>query len=760
MVRGGGREALILADVQGVRASLSEQGAHRVGKDYEVEPVSVSSGVFHPKISVLYSPEECHLLVGSGNLTFGGWGGNCEVLEHLHPSFAADAIEDAASFFELTSVTERIRYGAAEECSAIATELRKSIQGKPRNGNIRLFHTLDMSITEQISQTVGELGGAVRIVGAAPFWDDGAAIDRLCEAIKLDHVFVHAHPYGCVEGFAGSNWPTGCRNKVNAIQLELMDTQGTRRLHAKVFEIICKRGRVLLSGSANGTAAGLGRNRNVEACVVRIQREPAVGWRFRAAEPPELHAALDDQSDSDEEALGVLRAVLEADEVAGEVLVPKMNGPVSVFHVTTVGPELLAETSLSTDGAFRISAPALEEQSWLGGRLVIRVRDKNGRQAEGFASVASFADITRRAGAIGRRLFAVLAGTETPEDVAAIMSWFYDDPQRLGEAVPRLISGGSNDSNVSDDETAVVAVSELSIGNTAILPARRPHEISADRNWSRFMNHVFMAFREKRGPFATTNTADKGEEEGGEDVEAEPDSSADDPAIERSLSVFDQLFDLLLSSEGTSRNAMVAFDLTQYVCERLRPEVRRVKAWLERLINALLRASVPAERRDDVAAAILLLSAMGQEQSGYRWARNCLLRMNIDFSGNIPSTKGVQGFQSILSQNVALDELWTRLQAIRTYPEQVRAYLNALKNYKPATGYGDLAKEAREEWPTLEDAFTSESSRKRILELAHWRESCPHCHISLPTSEVFKLQSFCIATAKNCCRRIIIWTGD
>jgi hypothetical protein len=94
LVRGGGREALILADVQGVRAALSEQGAHRVGKDYEVESVSVSAGVFHPKISVLYSTEECHLLVGAGNLTFGGWGGNCEVLEHRHPSFAADAIED------------------------------------------------------------------------------------------------------------------------------------------------------------------------------------------------------------------------------------------------------------------------------------------------------------------------------------------------------------------------------------------------------------------------------------------------------------------------------------------------------------------------------------------------------------------------------------------------------------------------------------------------------------------------------------------
>jgi hypothetical protein len=33
-------QALILADVPGVRASLSEQGAKRVGKDCNVEPVA------------------------------------------------------------------------------------------------------------------------------------------------------------------------------------------------------------------------------------------------------------------------------------------------------------------------------------------------------------------------------------------------------------------------------------------------------------------------------------------------------------------------------------------------------------------------------------------------------------------------------------------------------------------------------------------------------------------------------------------------
>jgi hypothetical protein len=49
----------ILADLQGVRASLSEQGAQRVGKDYNVEPVAVSSGrAFHPKISVFSDQDE------------------------------------------------------------------------------------------------------------------------------------------------------------------------------------------------------------------------------------------------------------------------------------------------------------------------------------------------------------------------------------------------------------------------------------------------------------------------------------------------------------------------------------------------------------------------------------------------------------------------------------------------------------------------------------------------------------------------------
>jgi hypothetical protein len=231
-------------------------------------------------------------------------------------------------------------------------------------------------------------------------------------------------------------------------------------------------------------------------------------------------------------------------------------------------------------------------------------------------------------------------------------------------------------------------------------------------------------------------------------------------AIEKSLYAFNRLFNLLLSNEGNVKNAMIAFDLTNYVSGRLRPEVIQVKEWLYTLTRVILKAGVPPERRDDVAAAILLLAGVSLQPNSYRWARDCLLRMNIDFSNDPPAIDSVSGFHASLPQGATPGELYSKLQQIRTYPEQVCAYLLALKNGSPSNEYSELAKEAFEEWPILENAFSSVISRQRILELDHWRVSCPRCHISLPTSEVHKLQTFCVATAKNCCRKVIVWRGN
>lgn len=144
---------------------------------------------------------------GSGNLSFGGWGGNLEVLEHLHPAFAADAVLDAADFFDRLGQAAHIRHGAADRCLLVAEQLRRAAQGHPRDGGIRLYHSLDGAIADKLAVAADDLGGAQRLVVASPFWDTGAAIDHLCAALRLDHVYVHAHPGGTVRGNAGSNWP-------------------------------------------------------------------------------------------------------------------------------------------------------------------------------------------------------------------------------------------------------------------------------------------------------------------------------------------------------------------------------------------------------------------------------------------------------------------------------------------------------------------------------------------------------------------------
>ena len=757
---GGGSQAVILADVDGVRGSISEQGAHRVGKEYEVEPVAVTNGVFHPKVSVFTSADECHVLVGSGNLTFGGWGGNCEVLEHLHTGFAIDAIADTADFFERICENTRVRHGAAAHCATIATDLRRSVQGRARKGDIRLIHNLDRSITEQVAAAAADLGGARRLFAAAPFWDSGGgAIDRLCDALSLQEVFVHSHIRGCVTGSAGNNWPRGAKRSVHPVRVGVLDTgdEVARLLHAKAFELLCNRGRLLISGSANGTAAALDASHNVEACVVRIQRERNIGWSYVKAEPPDPPVDLPVESEGEDTQVGVLRAIVDADEVTGQVLTPKMRGTVSVYHLGNTGPVLLATTQLKPNGSFTITAPDLEPWAMRGGRLVIRVRDCKGRSAEGFGSVASFADITRRAGLVGRRLFALIAGNETPADVAAILSWFHENPRRLAPSDPNDIRGGG-EGEKGDDSDRLVTIAALGADFAADFGATKTQSTTAHRNWLRFAEQVLRAFREPRGPLDDKGTIRAvGDDDGPREHSADP--KGEDPAIARSLNFFAKLFDLLTRDGAPARNLLTAFDLTQYVCDRLRPEPAQAKGWLEHVLRVLVNSTVPQERRDDIAAAILVALGVAPHVDRCRWARGCLLRLGVDFANEPPTVDGVRGYLAVLPQQATFKQMWARLVALRTFPEQVASYRQALEDGTPSDGYPDLPNEAQKEWPLLKDAVTSPRARRKIVFTSGSHEVCPRCYIKLPSGEIHKLQSIGIAMAKNCCRRVVIWQG-
>lgn len=441
LVRGGGGNTTIFADPMGVRAGLSERGARRAGREYDVEPIACLTGAFHPKLGIYVSDTDCHLTVGSGNLTFGGWGVNLECWEHLHPSFAADAFDDVADMLELLTADDRVRTGAGDALAALAADMRVRVLGAPRHGDVRVLHSVGQSIGHDIADLADGLGGATAVTVASPFFDrDAAGLARLCAELGVDEVHLHVHPGEPVPGLPGTNWPTGSQLAVRPVQVKAPWVDDQRRLHAKAFEVTCRRGRLLVSGSANATRAGL-YNGNIEASVVRIQRGAVVGWSRIACDPPPRDLRSAEEGEADTEAgVGVLRAILDGDVLRGTVLLPRIAGEAGLLCVSTAGEVDLGTVTVDPHGCFEAPAPGMEAQGWHGDRLTLRL-EQGERVAEGFVSLSVAADIVRRAGVAAPRLLAMLAGTDTPEDVAAVLAWLHEDPARLGRP-PEAAGGG------------------------------------------------------------------------------------------------------------------------------------------------------------------------------------------------------------------------------------------------------------------------------------------------------------------------------
>ena len=146
---------------------------------------------------------------------------------------------------------------------------------------MRVIHNMSESVSQQVAIMASDLGGATRLVAASPFGMTGKAIDALCSSLGLSEVFVHSHEAGTVRGNAGANWPVNPKTRLHPVRMAMLVEENSRPLHAKMFEVVCKQGRLVVSGSANATSAAMDSNHNIEACVVRVHRTATPSWIFR-----------------------------------------------------------------------------------------------------------------------------------------------------------------------------------------------------------------------------------------------------------------------------------------------------------------------------------------------------------------------------------------------------------------------------------------------------------------------------------------------
>lgn len=727
LVRGGGRNALILADPEGIRAALSEQGARRAGRDYELEPVASTTGVFHPKLTLLFGEGDAHMLISSGNLTFGGWGMNFETVDHLHPSFAADTFDDAADLFDSLAIADTIRTGVADQFEPIAAQLRLSARDAPRNGSHRLLHSVGGSIAERLAQFADDLGGATRITIVSPYFDKtGSAISRLSALLNCEDVRLHVHPEpkGAVRGSMGTNWPTALSARAVCVNTPFDD--GSRALHAKCIEILCKRGRLLVSGSANATNAALFVG-NVEASLVRIQRNVTVGWKAKAATEPAAYPLPDtEDADDAESRKGILRAILEGDRVVGEVIVPRLHGAASLSVATTAGYIDLGKIDIDSAGRFEAAAPDLEMQSWNGGRMVLRI-EQNDHVAEGFVSIAAAAKIIQKAGAMAPRLLAMLSGTETPEDVAAILTWFKEDPARIVSAMPRGGQGGGK----AEREPIWVSIEELRAAGE--FHASGPASSGANEPaWQRALSLVRSAFTEPRGPWKSgTGEDDQAEDE--EDAEGEDERlkrlQREDNAKHRAMNALDDLLEEMLAERHGGIHAASAFALAHYLADRIRPAPSVVHGWLAHILGAFAHNELLMDA-PVATAGILLRASDGLDRAAER-ARTFLLRVKIDPMGFEPDDQAIPGFVEILSPSWDGEQFMGSVRAARTPGEEVRTYLEAAENGEPLPSL--LTLQNSPYWQQLAAAFANSEAQSRFRILDKAQKSCPKCNLVLPT---------------------------
>lgn len=744
LLRGGGRNALILADPEGIRAGLSEEGARRVGRDYEIEPVACAGhGVFHAKIGTLFADDDAHLLVGSGNLTFAGWGGNLELVEHLHPSFAADAFDDAAGFFEQLAGSDHVVTMGGPACEAIAAALRRSAQGQARSGAIHLLHSLDGAIAEQLALHAEDLGGVTRMTAVSPYYDlRGEGLDALAALLGIDRGDLHAHPAGTVHGQGSNAWPFDGGPRWNAVNAAEAFGDDDRPLHAKSLELVCRKGRLVLSGSANMTHAGLF-GRNVEASVLRIQRGAKAYWvTAKGIAPSRLTAGEPDDTDAALPSLGILSASLEGETIRGRVLAPRLTGTAEAFLRTPRSSHALGTVRIGADGTFELAAHGIELESWENGRLILAL-ERGEKRWEGFVSIAAALELIRRTGSIAPRLMAMLAGTETPGDVAAILAWFREDPDRM-PASPTMGGGRSGEAGAAEGMVTLADLTAAGFGGRPGGSAEGGETLSV---WRHAMALIRAAFTQSRGPWGGGGETDDDDDE--DDKEREKRARSEEAANHRSLQIFDELLTTMLAPAAEGRNALMALSLSHFLADRIRPPRGKVQLWLDKVLPQI--ATFDGPEGDLAIASALLHHAAGRRDENAIRARRYFLRRGIDPALLSVTPESIPAFMALLGAGIDLGHFLGEVLIARTMGEQIGAYLAAAENRGPPSGYDSLI--SSHHWPQLDRALRAPSSFAKLIVLERFHPSCPRCNMRLPLAAGEDLR---LRGVTSCCGRVLL----
>lgn len=735
LLRQGVSDITILTDPLGYRMALKERGAVRIGREYAVHPVAVRGGCFHPKLMVLEADDATHATVGSGNLTFGGWSANLECLDHVHANGMALAMGDLGRFFTVLGAAQTCEHDARALCEALGARLSERASAGRDEGSVRILSTMEAPIAEQLISAAKALGGARGLSIASPYWD-ATAIDELANALGVAQVEAHV-PRTRVPAPKGMDWP---RRSAIVRPVELTNLVGQdeakRGLHAKIIEIECADGRLILSGSANATSAGLlyggAGVRNVEVCTLRVDRRPGHRWKFTAVKPPpEQAVSLEDDDDGAAET-GILVATHVNGGIHGRILTGWRPEQAAVTMELNRRPIDLGTVAIK-DGNFSIPMEKLDQQAELSLEGRIQLRLASGEDvAEGFVIAPDFGSIKSRADKALPSMLAVMRGMQTPEHVLALMEFVRTNPEILN-VEPIIASRGTASQQERPDplvDAARVGTGQRGVGED---PGANGDSGSGDagkeeRAWRQFVARFLRSM-------ATATPAAEDDEDEADRSERARRKRAADAADKLSLRL-PELFQKLAARVDNDVKLMNVARIIRFICVTI--EYPATESLLWRILRLAEDIELGGDARDMMAWCIAYLAAGGTEFDA-AIARGRMLKLGIDPDRSPNDQLALPGLDDVIAPGTdALDTL-KAIQAARTVYDDVRALEVALDAGQSPGSL--MALPLHEMWPQLLDECQREAGKRLIQFVDHPVKACQRCSRAIPPEEANLLRS-------------------
>lgn len=400
---------------------LSERRSSRVGAEYRLSLAALPKGVFHPKVAVLVGEDETLLLIGSGNLTFGGFGRNVEVLDVLSSKSHSAAFADFTGFLEALARRNDLTLTDAHWPTEWAARLEPHAAAHA-DSSIRILHNAQEPLSGQLAAIAAAHGDAVEIRCLSPFHDtDADGVISLAEKCGANRLLI-----GRLSSSKDSAFPFhGHRPTTVEVHSTILEGNfGSRPLHAKCWEIECRDGTCLLvTGSMNATRQALHTMNNIE--LVTLRRVPIGSnllFQWNPAEPVPL-ASRDPL-----QAAGLGKRAFVQARLGGEGMLTGtviMSGDRSGAWQASLedpsGALWQGEVHLDSTGNFEIRlADTTDFLFRLGVQITLR---KTGAEARGWLEVTALLEMTRRNWLSVTTTARLLSGHSGPDETAELLNY-------------------------------------------------------------------------------------------------------------------------------------------------------------------------------------------------------------------------------------------------------------------------------------------------------------------------------------------------